>query len=353
MSNIEIVNVAFTSDSFPLLLSSDFPSIGYHYVGIDRLTYDDGRGTFIDEGSELATFVSFLGSPDKGEFQWDKVMSVYYDGSIVDPRKIYTPVIMSEAGVILLVVGANTFEITVDENKCFLVGDLVGELKSELIKTAEKANEWEKFYVEFSPQNNEENVVYSYQIPLLVKNRDQLRSENSIPDSLAYLSLSYLALVMKKRKEVRAVLLEYIMPRGTGGAAIKMAELGVGEYQVRSFALKVSDNDYPDQFIITLEDGRKCWSNDSIATQLRKLGSIFLKNGKGLTLIITSIVKRGKGYSVTAAIQNRQANANTSSVSKPNKSLSPALDSDITLDVASTVMTEISTPVEVLDQIPF
>jgi hypothetical protein len=284
----------FDKDMFPCLSDTDFTP-GFNSIGMEDLGHT--------EQDLMSIFIGALG-PSISEFDETNILLVKADEfGLLD--KVYGATIFrhEEAGLVLKL-GANEFQVS--QNKDGLViGDLSGEIRfadKPTLITVKDDNGDEK-QVEFWPASVE--LLY-------IPEGDE---DNSIEfkvrcswDPSTEAKPATIKAKIKTGKDISSYF--RLPPSGNGGSgeAIKMQDLGVGEFLVTDIR-KLEGGKYGDSFVLKLDDGREVWSRGSADIQLKARsmdGLPLLRPGVPTCLIVSQCVQRNDGkWSINCALRER------------------------------------------------
>ncbi|AFZ22043.1 hypothetical protein [Allocoleopsis franciscana] len=290
--------IEFTVATFPSVILREDLTETWNDIGINLLPPG--------EAEPLLMFLDQLGATSKPDFNPNRILLVKAANGV--SQTVYGPAIFQDGENIILKVGDNILPM---QQKGALF--TIGKLKGKVSVTEEKDKDGKPYPKATCSLVSPERNVFKVGVQLATKELG--------------LTTADVEAVLINEEPIRP-LLSY-----PPTVALKMQELGVGEYQVAG--ISESEGDYGISYKLHLSDGRAVWGRGNV--------NILLESGwrpnweKPLTLIVSRIEKLGEDkFSVDCALRERLpllppgANGHTNS-----KAASPN-----TVEVEAQVVTE-------------
>jgi len=291
-----MATINFRNEDFPSLAMTQF-SGKWNPVAMSEL------------GEEEQDFmlVLLLAASDGGEVNQEDILLVRAteDGALLD--RVYGPSVFldPDTNELVLKVGGNSFPVTI-EGQNFRVGSLCGPISFEKdpIKRRIKDKDGDDLEVDYYPAT----------IDLLPD--DGTDYEFCVNCALApELEVTRSKVLQMLKKSESIVGFFNCAPKNEGGSAIKMQDLGVGEYALQS--VRSIDGSYGKSFILMLESGQEVWGRGNVDIVLKSQQARIeglLEEGQPVTLVVSKIQPRSDGkYRVDCALMLREPRESTSS----------------------------------------
>lgn len=290
--------IEFTAATFPSVILREDLIETWNDIGINLLPPG--------EAEPLLMFLDQLGATSKPDFNPNKILLVKAANGV--SQTVYGPAIFQDGENIIIKVGENVLPMQ-QKGALFTIGKLKGK-----VSVTEEKDKDGKLYPKatcalVSPERN----VFKVGVQLATKELG--------------LTTADVEAVLINEEPIRP-LLSY-----PPTVALRMQELGVGEYQVTG--ISESEGDYGISYKLHLSDGCAVWGRGNV--------NILLESGwrpnweKPLTLIVSRIEKQGEDkFSVDCALRERLPLLPPGATSHTNsKTASPN-----TVEVEAQVVTE-------------
>lgn len=229
------------------------------------------------ESEPLLLFLEQIQAFQQPDFDVERLILVKAAGGVL--QAVYGPAIFRDGDQIVLKLGANLLPLTQSKD-IFSIGLLRG--KVSITQEKDLAG----------------NSYPKATLSLVAKSRDIFK----LSVQLASKELNFTA------AEVEATLIneESLLPflrQVPGGSALKMQELGLGEFAVKGIT-KSEGGDHGTSYKLQLADGRAVWARSNVATLLESGWQP--RPDKPLTLIVTRIEELGEDrFSVDCGLRER------------------------------------------------
>lgn len=313
--------IEFNNSSFASLVLKELTET-WNEIGISDLPPN--------ESEPLLLFLEQIEAFNQPEFDTQRLILVKAAGGVL--QAVYGPAIFRDGDQIVLKLGANLLPLT-QSGDIFSIGNLRG--KVSIAQEKDLAG----------------NPYPKATLSLVAKSRDIFK----LSVQLASKELNFTA------AEVEAALIneESLLPflrQVPSGNALKMQELGLGEFAVKGIT-QSEGGERGTSYKLQLSDGRAVWARGNVATLLESGWQP--RPGKPLTLVVTRIEELGEDrFTVDCALRERLPKLLTATPSGNGRQIAPGEGKAIDVKVkAAEVVTEptlrvVSSRPQILDTSP-